>query len=281
MGPIQKAIDQVRYSIPADILNAVFKPRDQHWNRVVPLSADQMIRDIIIEGRVKQDCDVYGGQQLELPLYNLVPEVVDLYNLVFRIPKEMVQGRTITSVLSMMYGWPGSYASGSQAYNSSAVGFNGAYPGAANGYSPLLGEASEVLLAQQPIPVMSTARGQIIGENVICVSDTSPASNQLTMRVMVSNDPELTNIKPPSWIHFGNLVLLAVKSYIYNQMVIQLGQGQLQGGMELGVFGRIIESYADAETSYQEYLQTRWRKVAAYNDTLIKRRALNLASGRR
>jgi hypothetical protein len=45
-----------------------------------------------------------------------------------------------------------------------------------------------------------------------------------------------------------------------------MDEAEIQGGARLGAFRNIVETYADAEQQYQEYLQEKWQKVAIMND---------------
>jgi hypothetical protein len=73
----------------------------------------------------------------------------------------------------------------------------------------------------------------------------------------------------------------AVKAYIYQRLRIPVDQGALVGGVELGAFKDTIESYADAVDNYTDFLETRWKKTAAWSDKLRKHRSIRMSVPKR
>ena len=72
---------------------------------------------------------------------------------------------------------------------------------------------------------------------------------------------------------------MAVKSYIYNKLIVRLDAGEIFGGAQLGVFKTLIESYADSEANYKDYLEQKWAKITFMNDHVTHRRFLRLQIG--
>lgn len=263
MNPIQKAIAEVKFRIPLDILNAAFLPR-QFGQRPLPVNLDTRIRQEIIEKRVRVDCDLTGGVQVQVPLGGLTAEYLDAYNLIYRVPKYLTQNRAITRVLSL------------------AVGY-GSVTGTTNmgleGSSPLLDAASGVLASASPLPIVSTAYLELIAENTVLVSDTMQFPTNAFLRCMVENDAEFSTMKSGTFLKFAKLVELATKAHIYNALIIPIGQGQLVGGMDLGKFKEIVEGFADSNDNYDTYLNEVWRAVQILDDDLSKKRHLRLLTG--
>jgi len=51
------------------------------------------------------------------------------------------------------------------------------------------------------------------------------------------------------------------------------------GGMALGRIKEIVDSYADANELYQEYLMTKWQKIALMQDSSSVGRYMKLLIG--
>jgi hypothetical protein len=135
------------------------------------------------------------------------------------------------------------------------------------------------LSAFDKIPHTSTSRVQLIAENTILIRDGTAIPQNSFLRCVLANDDNLSNIQLRSYRHFSNLVELAIKSYIYNELVVQIDVGEIRYGQVLGVFKEIVTSYADAEVNYRDYLTETWEKVAFMNDDESHLRYLKLLIG--
>jgi hypothetical protein len=263
MNPVNKAIADVKFKIPLDILNAAFLPR-QFGQRPLPVNLDTLIRQKVFEPRVRVDCGLTGGNMISIPLGSITPEYVDLYNLIYKIPKQLTGNRSITKVLDLTVGY-------GSVMGTTNMGLEGA--------SPMLDAMSGVIAAVSPIPIVSTAYVEIIAENTVLVSDTMQFPLNAYLRCMVDYDPDFTKLKPQTIPKFSKLVEFAVKAYIYNELIIPIGQGQLYGGMDLGKFKEIVETFSDANDNYETYLKDIWPTVAILDDTESRRRHLRLLTG--
>ena len=145
------------------------------------------------------------------------------------------------------------------------MGSVGAYAGQEN--TALMSSMQALVASYDKIPMTSTARCQLIAENTILIRDSIGFAPNGWLRCVLANDENLGNIQLRSYKHFSQLVEYAVKSYIYNELIINLDQGELQGGQTIGVFKEIIQGYSDAEQNYKDYLTDVWEAVAFMNDS--------------
>jgi len=268
MNPISKALDEISFRIPRQVLTKVFMDPYQQY-RDLPTDIKERIRFLVLQQRVLVDCNLAGGVEVRIPLDGVPYDSTDQgYTMVFRIPKTLTDGRSIMSALDVTYG---------NMNNASMAGGYGGYSSARS--SPALQVASQVMDAQLRTPYTGSARVQLIGENVVMVQDTSILPANLFLRCVIENEENLNNIQVRSYPIFSRLVELAVKSYIYNNYVIQLDIGELYGGVQVGRIKEIVDSYADAEQMYQEYLAEKWGKVAFMNDSESMRRFTSLLIG--
>ena len=263
MGAIQKAIQEVKFAIPEEILNEIFLKRE-FGRTPLPVSLDTMIREKVIDPRVMVDCNLLGGTQVELPLSGVEPMQVDTYKTIYRIPMSLTQNRIISRVVSLTI--------------SQSIMMNSSYMGV-EGYSQILEAAKGMMNAQAGIPIVSTAYIRLIAENTVLVSDYMSLPRTAFLRCYLENDSEYSQLNPQTYPHFCQLVELAVKAYIYNKGRMRVGMGQLVGGMELGVFRETIDSYADANELYKTYIKEVWTKVMLMDDPRSKERMLRMLIG--
>ncbi|MNP96418.1 hypothetical protein D3C85_90010 [compost metagenome] len=270
MNPIQKAISDVKAAIPREILERTFMKPDnvalgqrQSFN---PTSLDFRIRTLVIEGNVLPDCNLVGGTEVTIPLVEVLPQWISDYNVLYRIPKHLTQNRSILRLIHMTFG---------------DGGVVGSMNLAIQGRSAMMDAAQGVLQAHLPIPIISTANMEIVGENVVLVKDNITMPGNPYLRCVIEGDSELNHLQPTSYRHFSKLVVLATKQYIFNNMAVSTDQAALVGGMALGRIREIIDGYSDAYEQYEEYFETVWRKVALFNDPEANKRHLKYITGGR
>lgn len=271
MDPIVKAIQEVKFQIPPQILSLVFSPTGRQFAHHAG-AIDSAIRDKIIDARVRVDCDIAGAVEVEIPLAGVRPEIINRFAMVYVVPKTILNGRRITSALALAYGQNALYGAGSQV-SINSMGQAGC------GYTPLLDKANAIVHANAPINIVQTARVSMIGENVVLIEDYMPIARDPWLRCLVSHDSEFTTIKGQTLFDFAQLVVYATKAYIYNNFYIELGSGYLHGGMELGQIKDTIDNYADANELYQTFYREKWRKTSFLNDPARKHRAIRAMMG--
>lgn len=262
MDAIRYAIARVRQSIPPQVLEKCLINRQTQIYGLAGLNVDAQIESLVIRGRVLVDCDLVGGAMALIFIGDLPQARPDAVSTVIRVPKERTQGRAITSVQNVSflnYAQAGTWFGGGSYYN---IGMD------ANDTGVLAQLEASIMRANDKIPVTSTSAVQLISENVIMIRDLLTSPGNMYLRCMIANDSNLNNIQPRSYTAFAELVVYAVKAYIYNTMIIALDQYALQGGFELGVLKSTIEGYADAEQNYLDYLSQKWAAIAAMNDPM-------------
>lgn len=267
MNPILKALDEVKYRIPEPILKETFKEQNYNW-RKTPVSIDEQITNKVIRSRVMVDCNLTGGTEALIPLEGLSPEIIDSVTAVYHIPKDRTQNRTILSAKSV------GYMSFGLAYTTAGLGTVNPYT-----VNDVLSAGNAVMNSFSSTPPVSTAKVQLIAENTIMIRDINHIVSNNYLRAIVANDENMNHLQMRSIPAFCKLVELAVKSYIYNTLVIRMDQAYLSGGQELGSFKNMVENYADAEQMYQDYLRDQWQAVSFMNDTESVNRFLKLMIG--
>ena len=258
MGILQKAVEEIKYRIPFNILTAAFNvPSEDGW-RAAPVSLDELILSKVIRPRVITDTNIVGGETIMVALEGLMPSYVDNYTRVVIIPGDRVNHRNIMSVLSAHY-LPYGYS------------FNNVNaPAAVAGYgsvNDVTNAAHRVMNSFSSLPPLSSAMCQLVGNNTVLLRDNLYITNIYSVRCVVANEENLENINPRSWHVFCELCEHAVKAYIYNVLVLKMGSAYLLGGQELGVFKDIIEEYREENALYSSMLKEKWQKVNLMNSS--------------
>lgn len=265
LNAVTYALQQVQFEIPRDILNKMFVGYSQIPARV-PVSLDARVREVILEGRVLQDLNLFGGKELVIPLLGLPAEYIDQYNTVYRIPKSLTGGGTITRAISMGFGEGVVYA-------------NAAPAGTTMASNQVMDAAAGVMQSQASIPMVSTTYCHVVGENVVHIMDNSMRPENMNLRCWISHDNQLTHLMPSTYPHFARLVIFAVKAWIYVNAQTVMDKAFIVSGAELGRFRDTVESYSDANENYQDFLINKWRKISILNDQVASARVVKLASG--
>lgn len=276
MNPISKAVQEVKYRIPRQVLEAVFVDGSRHFLPSLAASMENQIENLVIRPRVLVDCNLIGGQEITVALEGLAFEHPYNYTTVIRIPKSRTQERRINSVRNVSF------------FNTAALG--GPYAGAAAMTSNVMGSAlsdngavvssaASLMASFDKIPQTSTSRVRLIAENTILIDDGIIIPTNSWLRCVLEMDENLSSLPLRSYRAFSTLVEHAVKAYIYNEMVVTIDQSRLHYGQELGRFKDIIDSYADANQNYQDFLRDRMEAIFLMSDEASYTRFIKMVVG--
>lgn len=264
MNALRKALDDLKFVIPKPILKAVFTER-RSWSSVQSPSLDDQILNEVIRPRVLVDCNLVGGHEVTISLIGLAYSEVDSNSVVYRIPKDRTQNRSIVSVLNITY------------VDLNAVGGQTGFVSC--GVTAEQSAAQGLLDAIQPMPMIATTRVSLIGENVVLLRDNIRPPGNAYLRCIIGHDEAMSHLSPRSYRPFAKLVEYAVKSHIYNEYIVEMDMGELRGGLNLGKFKEVIENYADAEELYDTYFRERWQKISFQQDRETMGRFIKMITG--
>lgn len=263
MNPITKAMDEIRFSIPAEILNEVFIS-SEFRGLGQAVSLETRIREQVLDQRVLVDIDLQGGTEALIPMDAPVKvNQPDRYTVIYQIPDEVLDGRPIVQVYSIHFAILGYHNAGM------ALQFN---------ESAMSAATRQVFDSAMKTPPAATSYLNMIAPNTVMAKFVYLPYPNAFMRVRLGSDHALSHIRPQAFHAFSELSVLAVKAYIYNYMVVKMDQGQLSGGQMLGAFREIISNYAEADERYREKLSS-WRRISVFNDPEANRRHIRLAVG--
>lgn len=278
MNPIKKAIEEVKYRIPRELLEKVFIDGSNRWRVGVRSSIEEQILSLVVRPRVLVDCNLVGGTSAHVSLAGLPQDQPETWMTIIHVPKDRTDGRSIMSALSIKL----LTQAGALSYASSQAGVSGM--GGTTSYNPtentaLLAAASAVTAAHDLMPFIGSSRISLVAENTILLKDGLILPSNAVLSCMLSNDEEISNLQPRNIPAFADLVTLAVKSYIYKELVVRIDTAELMYGQAIGAFREVFTGYADAEQMYQEHLHGTMAKVLLMNDTPQYERLLRLMIG--
>ena len=242
---------QIYAEIPIQILEAAFLKEDQPTT-----SLDERIIHEVIRKRVLLDANLVATRMCRIPLCdawvvptsygNNVGATTYLYNCTYiQIPPEAREFRNIASVIRLT-GY----------INQQGVGALGSIAGWLPGGNTVSSMASAVVgshtlagAAYFPLPILQD-------NNLIRITGVYPNSvmNYWLLECTLENDEEFTNVGQNMEAYLKKLGLAATKQYIHTNLVIPIGETQVVGGMDIGVFKEKVESYANAGEEYDHYL---------------------------
>lgn len=284
MTPISYALSRIKREIPPQILSKFFIPKKQYQLRrdpFMPANIDTMIIQKVINEIVRPDCDIAGATEAVIPLAGLKPEMVDIDKYVIHIPKHLTNGREITSALALvLYGVNnvnmGQYSQGAGI----SMGMTSGASALSRCNNGVLNPIAQLGASLQPMLAPETTNVEVIDGSTILVSDMIYPNQNSFLRCILSHDREFSSLARPAWRHFGTLCVYACKMYIYNNYIIDIDMAELVGGLELGRFKEVVESYSEAGDLYNEYYNDKWRKVQFMSDETRHTRYLKSLIGR-
>lgn len=243
------------FEIPRQVLEVGF--RDDWLDQAAPITLENKILNWVIKDRVIRDMDLVHGEEVLIDLSKIDPYVQDNFSRIYNVPPELTNNREIVSVVSV------SYIPFNQSW-----GFRG---GSNLAMVPMLSNdlttaAGQVMNSVSAIPSMSSAKVDLAGYNLVRVTDRSRLQHAYTLRCYVANDDYLSNIVPRVYPSFAKLCILAIKAYLYNKLIVMMGDHYLQRGQELGIFKSIVEGWDGAAEEYFTYLKEEWAAVAYFNN---------------
>ncbi len=265
MNAVEKALNDLKFQIPPTILKTVFVDRLSSWRTTTSVSVNDQVMNNVIRPRVFSDCSLMGTVEFEVPLATVQAQEISNNEVVYKIPKNLTQNRSIISAINITFIDP-TASIGTGGWNQCGV-------------SATQSAAQNVMDSYAPIPIVSTASLAIIGENTVLVRDVTRIPSNSYLRCILQNDEAMSHIQPRSYRAFAALVALAVKAYIYNEYIVEMDMAELRGGRALGKFKDIIERYEDSNLEYSDFLKEKWEKISRMNDSVNHHRHLRQITG--
>lgn len=244
------------HAIPEVILEMAFKNHSRY--ELNPNNnLNYYIRRDLIDQRVRATLNSMGGVQIDLIIDSGVEFSEYNGGYLYQIPLDKTGGRHILRTVSI-----GPYG----------------YSDLQNGYCNPLKKIEERYLA---------ATGGFRTEISVEMYDTASNSFFVTQMVpdgyhlvcYVEYDQEFNDLARGHWDVIGQYVLLEAKAYIYQKLVVSLGQFNFQGGQVNQSLQNIVESYSDAANQVQQMKDDRLSKVLTMSDRKSYRAIIEMQTG--
>lgn len=247
MNALQYALNNIHMVIPNMILELAFRDDNVNVNQLMSLD-EKMLRKCI-RPMILVDMSVVNGIPISIDVSQCTVQWLVGNEYVITVPKYLTNNQPLISV--------DDFVNPSASLNSLVGGCP------ANGQ--LVGEGMNMYNNLAMINVMQTARLELIGENRVYVSDPRGMPMSGTLKATISHNANLENIHAKLFPVVAHLMILGVKSFIFNRLSLELDQGFIYGGHELSKVVEIVEDYRDSREMYVEYLTTTWKKNAYFN----------------
>ena len=119
---------------------------------------------------------------------------------------------------------------------------------------------------------------KMVGDNVVSVVNKIgehllPTETEITFKI--TNEDDLSNIPIKHFSILTKLALLAVKSYLYRTLTIEIDTGVLYGGSSLDSIRNIIDKYETAHTDYIGLRDNNIGKIGVLSNKEVMRGVYN------
>lgn len=241
--------------------------RDDWLESRAPATLESKILNWVIRDRVIMDMDLVTGEEILVDLSGINPWTSDDFARIYNIPPEVLNFREIMSVLTVSYIPFGRMVGQRSGGSISAVPMYN---------NDIMVAGQQVFNSVTAIPNVSTARAELVGFNMVRVTDRQRLQPGYVLRCYVTSDSTLQNLNPRLYPKFFQLCLLAIKAYLYQKLFIEMGDHYLQRGQELGVFKETIGRWESAAEEYETFRSEEWDVIMYMNDEDAHTRFLQL-----
>lgn len=248
-GAVQYIVKYIKTRIPKKVLELGFCKRDMVADLYTSLD-DKIIKNVIND-ILKVDLNLNGGVYITIPLSRcLIDRVRGTNNYVVTVPKALTEGRSIISPLNLSV---------------VSVLTTGNFFWSSSNSPESVRLADKMFKGVSSTPYLTTARLQLIGDNVIACFEPSYFLPQTILRCEIENNENLDNVRPQFYKFLGEIGLECCKMFLYNNNIIELNLGYISGGYEISSVKEEIENYKESFEKYDELLK-KWRKLSVMND---------------
>lgn len=279
---VSKIINDFIYQTPREILHLAFEAYvpNLYFTEKRRRSAYEVILEDVVKRRFLPDLNAEGGVTEKLLVQYLTPvtysrENDTIYDFAYTIPPEVRGHRAIIAAHHAYFlnstGHAGSSTGdiGSSGGNSPAMGISSSPSKMANGVNNT-NKGGEVI---------STADVVVISTDTIVIRNLPGWFYFKTIDVTLGYNDDLSDISIRSSRYLSQALHLLIRNEIWTRLHVAIEQGKLHAGMELGVIRDYVTDCAGAMAEYNEIMNTKMKKVLAYNDKTTRRDMVRMRIG--
>lgn len=231
-----------------------------NWYEIVTTSTvAQGIRERVIHQVVLPGCNVMGGKTELLDLSGAFKRDIGNNCLEVNVPDALTGGRHIIDVEQIYIGTLNTLAAVTGFGAQTNVGCQGGV------INEMMQGMIGSLSGNANIPHVYT-NIQMLGNNSFVIIGCNNGSNALTAKCLMEFDAGLSSIHVRAYQAFSEMVLLAVKAYIYRNCRRPAQEAVMRSGVPIDEIKDDINEYRDCWQQYNEYMNTTWTKYMAYSD---------------
>lgn len=219
----------------------------------------QGIRERVIHQIVLPACNVMGGKTEFIDLSGAFRRDIGNSCIEVNVPDQLTGGRHIIDVEQIYLGTMTSVV------GNAAMGVNadmGCGQGVMN--EMMQGMISSLSGNASMPPVYTNIH--MLGNNSFVIVGCNNGTTTLTAKCLMEYDSGLSSIHPRAHQFFAEMVLLAVKAFIYRTCRRPAQEAVVRSGVPIDEIKDDINEYRDSFASYNEYFNTTWTKYMSYSD---------------
>jgi len=226
MDLITFGLSKIRKTIPKQILDIRYNIVKATYSNV-----NMNIEDIVIRGDVLIDMNLVSCNQLVVKVSDL--KYLGLYGdkMIYDVPSILTNGLAIMDVIAVI---------GEQGF-----------------------AVDKTVEANIGIP--STTRVYLVNRHTISIDKEFFSATGGYVELTLAYDDRMKEIMPVSYPDIAKAFILATKADIYNELIIDLDEGALYYGHDIGSIKSKIEEYADTRELYDTYMDETVARVLFMN----------------
>ncbi|UYE93404.1 hypothetical protein [Shewanella phage FishSpeaker] len=223
-------------------------------------TVSQGIREKVIHQTILPACNVMGGKTEFIDLTGAFKRDIGSNCIEVNVPDALTGGRHIIDVEQVYLGTMTTVPAATGVGINSNIGCGGG----------VLNEMMQGMIGSLSgnvnIPPTYT-NIHMLGNNSFVIVGCNNGTNSLTAKCLMEYDAGLSSIHPRAYQAFSEMVLLAVKAFIFRNCRRPAQEAVIRSGVPIDEIKDDINEYRDCWQQYNEYLNTTWTKYMAYSDS--------------